>query len=53
MLDFYGEGLLATHLIWRITPCRLSVTASSIYSQLPFMSGGRLIHTTTSGHAIP
>jgi hypothetical protein len=29
---------------WRITRCRLSVTAYSIYSQLPSIPGGRLLH---------
>jgi hypothetical protein len=29
---------------WRITPCQLSVTAYSIYSQLPSIRGGRLLH---------
>jgi hypothetical protein len=28
----------------RTTPCRLSATAYSIYSQLPSISGGRLLH---------
>jgi hypothetical protein len=38
MICFYGEELLA-HLAqpqsWRTTPCQLSATAFSIYSQLP------------------
>jgi hypothetical protein len=29
---------------WRITPCRLSATAYSIYLQLPSISGGHLLH---------
>jgi hypothetical protein len=29
---------------WRTTPWQLSTTAYSIYSQLPFISGGRLLH---------
>jgi len=36
-ISFYGEELLAPPQPpgWRITPCRLSATAYSIYSQLP------------------
>jgi hypothetical protein len=34
----------AQPLSWRTSPCRLSVTAYSIYSQLPSISGGRFIH---------
>jgi hypothetical protein len=30
---------------WRTTPCRVSVTAYSVYSQLPSVSGGRLLHS--------
>jgi hypothetical protein len=29
---------------WRTTPCRLSEIAYSIYSQLPSISGGHLLH---------
>jgi hypothetical protein len=29
---------------WRITPCHLSATAYSVYSQLPFIPGGCLLH---------
>jgi hypothetical protein len=29
---------------WRATPCRLSATVYLIYSQLPFISWGRLLH---------
>jgi len=29
---------------WTTTPCRLSATAYSIYSQLPSISGGRPLH---------
>jgi hypothetical protein len=29
---------------WSTTPCRLSVTAYSIHSQLPSISAGRLLH---------
>jgi hypothetical protein len=29
---------------WRVTPCRLSATAYSTYSQLPSISGGRLLY---------
>jgi len=43
---FYSEELL--DLLhppsWRTTPCRLSATACSIHSQLPSISGGRLLH---------
>jgi hypothetical protein len=41
--NFYGEGLSAprpTPPSWRTTPCRLSATAYSIYSQLPSVPGG-------------
>ena len=42
-LIFYGEELLAPRSIksWGTTPCRLSATSYSIYSQLPSLSGGR------------
>jgi hypothetical protein len=30
---------------WRVTPCRLSSTAYSIYSQLLSISGGRLLYS--------
>jgi len=40
-LVFYGEKLLAP----RLTPCRLSATSYSIYSQLPYISRGRLLHS--------
>jgi hypothetical protein len=43
-LIFYGEELLAPRPTRRTTACRLSATAYSIYSQLPFISGGRLLH---------
>jgi hypothetical protein len=45
-LIFYGEQLLAHAQppSWRTTPFRLSATAYSIYSQLPSISGGRLLH---------
>jgi hypothetical protein len=45
-LIFYGEELLAPPQppSWRTTPCRLSATAYSIYSQLPTIPGGRLLH---------
>ena len=38
-IRFYGEELLAPRPTpsWRTTPCRLSATAYSIYSQLPSM----------------
>ena len=37
MVCFYGEDLLAPRPTpkWRTTPCRLSATAYSVYSQLP------------------
>jgi hypothetical protein len=34
----------AQHPSWRTTHCRLSVTAYSIYLQIPSISGGRLLH---------
>jgi hypothetical protein len=34
---------------WRITPCRLSAAAYSIYSQLPSIFGGRLLHPQNEG----
>jgi hypothetical protein len=43
-LFFYGEELLAPRQSWRTTPCRLSATAYSVYSQLPSISGGHLLH---------
>jgi hypothetical protein len=36
--------LLAHPQSWSITPCRLSATAYSIYSQVPSISGGCLLH---------
>jgi len=39
--SFYGEELLAprpTPASWKTTPCRLSATAYSIYSQLPSLT---------------
>jgi hypothetical protein len=43
---FYGELLLAPtpNPKLRNSPCRLSATAYSIYSQLPSVSGGRFLH---------
>jgi hypothetical protein len=39
--------------IWRITPCRLSATAYSKYSQLPPISGGRSsIRNLRTRHAV-
>jgi hypothetical protein len=40
--NFYGERWLARSPTpsWRTTPCRLSATAYSIYSQLPSVAGG-------------
>jgi hypothetical protein len=42
-LSLYSEELLALSPTssWRTTPCRLSATAYSIYSQLLSISGGR------------
>jgi hypothetical protein len=40
---FLRWGLLAQHTSWRATPCRLSVTAHSIYSQGHSICGGRLL----------
>jgi hypothetical protein len=42
----YGEELLAPRPTpsRRTTPFRLSATAYSIYSQLPFIPGGLLLH---------
>jgi len=41
----YGKDLLASRPTpsWRIAHCRLSATTCFIYSQLPSISGGRLI----------
>jgi hypothetical protein len=44
-LVFYGEELLAQRPRWTTTPCQPSVTAYSIYSQLPPISGGHLLHS--------
>jgi hypothetical protein len=45
-LNFNGTGLLAPAQpqSWRATPCLLSATAYSIYSHLPSISEGRLLH---------
>jgi hypothetical protein len=45
-LFFYGEEFLAPRPTpgRRNTPCQLSVTAYSVYSQLPSISVGRLFH---------
>jgi hypothetical protein len=42
----YGEELLAPCPTpsWRTIPCRLSATTYSTYSQLPSISGGRLLY---------
>jgi hypothetical protein len=44
---FYGGGLLdpTQPPSWRATPCQLSATAYSIYSQLPSISGGHLLYS--------
>jgi hypothetical protein len=46
MLLSYGEGLLAPRPTPRgkTTPCRLSATAYSIYSQLPSISEGLILY---------
>jgi hypothetical protein len=43
VVRFYGEELLAFHRISKLgtTPCHLSATAYSIYSQLSSISEGR------------
>jgi hypothetical protein len=38
---FYGRGLLAPPPSCTTTPCRLSVAAYSMYSQLTSITGGR------------
>jgi hypothetical protein len=45
-LIFYGEEFSAPHSTPKLEdhPCRLSAIAYSIYSQLPSISGGRLLH---------
>ena len=44
---------LAQTQSWRSTPCRLSETSYSLYSQLPFMSGGRCsIQNPRTRHAL-
>jgi hypothetical protein len=45
-LIFYGERLLAPRPTPKLgtTPCRLSATAYSTYSQLPSKTGGNLLH---------
>jgi hypothetical protein len=45
MLVFYGEKLFGPHLgEWMTTPFWLSVTAYSVYSQLPSISESLLPH---------
>jgi hypothetical protein len=44
MLFFCDEDLLVPRPSSRTTPLRLSATAYSIHSQLPSISGGRLLH---------
>jgi hypothetical protein len=43
---FFTMGLLTPFQppSWMTTPCRLSATAYSIYSQLPSISEGRLLY---------
>jgi hypothetical protein len=45
-LIFYGEELLAPRQTPKLEdhPCRLSATTYSIYSQLPSITGGRVLH---------
>jgi hypothetical protein len=43
---FYGEGLFTQPPSWRATPCYLSATAYSIYSQLTSIAGGHSSMTT-------
>jgi hypothetical protein len=45
-LIFHGEELLAPRPTPKLEdhPCRLSATAYSIYSRLPSISGGHLLH---------
>jgi hypothetical protein len=45
-LIFYGEELLAPRITPSLEdhPCRLSATAYSVYSQLPSISVGRVLH---------
>jgi hypothetical protein len=47
-LLFTARTCYTSHLAqppsWRATPCRLFATAYSIYSQLPSISGGRVLH---------
>jgi hypothetical protein len=46
-LLFYGLVVvipLAEPPSWRTTPCRLSATASSVYTRLPSISGGLLLN---------
>jgi len=52
---FDGEDCypLAQSPSWRVTPWRLSATTHSIYSQLPSISGGRLLHHGTQRHTRP
>jgi hypothetical protein len=46
MLSFFAEVLLAhaQPTSWRITRCRMSAGAYSMYSQLPSIARGRLPH---------
>ena len=39
--ELYHGHVVSTSPSWRTTPCRLSATAYSIYSQLPSISAGR------------
>jgi hypothetical protein len=55
LVIFYGEKLLAPfpNPSWRTTPCRLSATAYSMYSQLPSISaGGSSIRHLRTRHAV-
>jgi hypothetical protein len=56
ILKVSGEGLLATHTQpprWRTTPCHLSVSASSVSSQLHSIAGGHpCIHDLRAHHIV-
>jgi hypothetical protein len=54
-MEFWQRGVVSTSpnpLSWRTTPCRLSTTAYSIYSQLPSISEGVPL-SATWGRAMP
>jgi len=43
---------LAQPKIWRFTPCRLSANAYSVYSQLLYISGCRVLHLQPEGSLV-